>query len=64
MKNEKKAEILGEVKTGKFFKIKGYASVDRFDGEITIGSVVGIKKIPDFTSKRVDKALKKRVDLQ
>lgn len=63
MKNEKKAEILGEVKTGKFFKIKGYASVDRFDGEITIGSVVGIKKIPDFTSKRVDKALKKRVEL-
>ncbi len=63
LRNEQKDSVLNEVKVGKFFEIKGYASVDRFDGEITIGSVVGLKKTGDFTSKRMDKALKKRVEL-
>jgi len=63
LRNEQKDAVLDEVKKGKFLKVKGYVSVDRFDGEVTVGSVVGLKKIPDFTSKREDKAPKKRVEL-
>ena len=37
--------------------------MDRYDKEITIGSVVGIKKIPDFRIKRVDHSPRKRVEL-
>ena len=36
------------------YKIKGITTIDKFDGELTIGSIVGIKKSEDFTSKRVD----------
>ena len=39
------------------------AVFDRFDKEITIGSVVGIKNIGDFTSKREDNHPQKRVEL-
>ena len=40
-----------------------YKRQDKFDGELTIGSIVGIKKSEDFTSKRVDNAPVKRVEL-
>ena len=50
-------------KAGQFVKIKGVANIDRFDGELTIGSVSGIKKCEDFTSKRVDHSPVKRVEL-
>lgn len=63
LKNEQKDAVLAEVKKGKFLEVKGYVSVDRFDGEVTVGSVVGLKKTDDFTSKREDKAAKKRVEL-
>ena len=38
-------------------------TIDRFDGELTIGSVRGIKKAEDFTSKRMDHSPVKRVEL-
>lgn len=63
LKNDQRDDVLSELKTGKFFKVKGYVSVDRFDGEITVGSVVGLKKIKDFTTSRVDNAKQKRVEL-
>ena len=50
-------------KAGQFVRLKGVANIDRFDGELTIGSVVGIKKCEDFTTKRVDNAPVKRVEL-
>ena len=34
--------------------MKGVTTIDKFDGQLTIGSVAGIKKIPDFRSSRVD----------
>ena len=37
-------------KVGQFVRIKGVANIDKFDGELTIGSVSGIKKCEDFTA--------------
>ncbi len=62
-KNEFVADITAEVKKGAFLKIKGVTTIDKFDGELTIGSIAGIKKIPDFTSTRIDNSPQKRVEL-
>lgn len=62
-KNEDVPEITAGVKKGSFLKIKGITTIDRFDGELTIGSVAGIKKIPDFTTSRMDNSPKKRIEL-
>ena len=48
---------------GTFIKIRGVTTIDRFDHELTLGSIVGIKKCEDFTSKRMDTSLEKRVEL-
>lgn len=61
--NEHVKEITGGLKTGGFVKVKGIAMMDKFDHEITLGSIAGIKKIPDFTEGRVDTAPRKRVEL-
>ncbi len=63
VKTEDVPEITKDVKGGAFVKVKGIAAVDKFDHELSIQSVVGVKKIPDFTSKRVDRAEVKRVEL-
>ncbi|MBQ9123074.1 MAG: PolC-type DNA polymerase III [Lachnospiraceae bacterium] len=62
-KNEDVAEYLENIKTGAFLKIKGICMIDKFDKELTIGSLTGIKKIPDFTVSRKDNATLKRVEL-
>ncbi|MCI8874051.1 MAG: PolC-type DNA polymerase III [Lachnospiraceae bacterium] len=62
-KNENVPEITSNVKKGAFLKIKGITTIDRFDGELTIGSVTGMKKIPDFTTTRMDNSPEKRVEL-
>ena len=62
-RNEQLPEILGELKKGAFVKIKGVTTIDKFDGELTIGSVTGIKKIGDFTVSRKDLSPAKRVEL-
>lgn len=54
LRNEQVPEIKEHVKKGAFLKIKGVTSIDRFDGELTIGSISGIKKISDFRKPRVD----------
>ncbi len=51
------------VANGKFVKLKGMTTIDKFDGELTIGSVVGIKKCEDFSNKREDHSPLKRVEL-
>ena len=51
------------IKKGNFIRIKGITIIDKFDGELTVGSVVGIKKCEDFTTKREDHAPVKRVEL-
>ena len=61
--NDRLPDILSEVKTGAFLKIKGVTNIDKFDGELIISSVAGIRKISDFTESRKDTAPKKRVEL-
>ena len=56
-------EVKDMIKTGMFIKIKGVTTIDKFDGELTLGSIVGIKKADDFTTKRMDNSLEKRVEL-
>ena len=62
-KNEQVAEICEGIKPGVFVKIKGITMIDKFDGELTIGSIVGVKKISDFTHGRMDHSVRKRVEL-
>jgi len=57
------SELLPELKPGAFLKIRGVTTIDKFDSELTIGSIVGIKKIPNFTSMRMDTSPEKRVEL-
>ncbi len=61
--NEQASEITNVMKEGAFVKIKGMTMMDRFDHELTIGSLAGIKKIPDFTTSREDRSVRKRVEL-
>ncbi|MBQ7944855.1 MAG: PolC-type DNA polymerase III [Lachnospiraceae bacterium] len=61
--NEQLEELLGDLKVGAFFKVKGVTTNDTFDHELTIATVVGLKKIPDFTTAREDHSVKKRVEL-
>ncbi len=62
-KQENVPELEQDIKKGAFLKIKGIAMVDRYDHEVSIQSVSGIRKIPDFTTKRVDEEEIKRVEL-
>ena len=63
VRNEQLPDVLAEVKPGAFLKVKGITNIDKFDGELTIASIVGIRKISDFTESRKDTAPEKRVEL-
>ncbi|MBD5444695.1 MAG: PolC-type DNA polymerase III [Lachnospiraceae bacterium] len=63
VKTEQTAEFTAEMKPGAFVKIKGITMIDKFDHELTIGSIHGVKKIPDFTTTRSDNSVRKRVEL-
>ncbi|MBA4698223.1 MAG: PolC-type DNA polymerase III [Ruminococcus sp.] len=62
-RNDQLPELLGGLKKGIFVKIKGITTIDKFDGELTIGSVTGIRKSGDFTVSREDLSPRKRVEL-
>ncbi len=61
--NDQVEEITDGIKPGAFVKIKGMTMMDKFDHELTIGSLAGVKKIPDFTTSRMDTSVRKRVEL-
>lgn len=63
VRKEDYEELRGRVKEGSFLRLKGMAVYDKFDREITIGSVVGVKKEADFTVRRKDLSPVKRVEL-
>ena len=63
LKNEQVPEVSAAIKKGAFIKVKGKTIIDTFDHDLTIGSVWGIKKIPDFTTSRMDTNPQKRVEL-
>ena len=60
---EQADEITDAMKKGTFVKIKGMTMMDKFDHELTLGSLTGVKKIPDFTVSRTDTSVRKRVEL-
>jgi len=62
-RNDQMEEINGAIKKGIFVKIKGVTTIDKFDSQLTIGSVMGIKKIADFRKLRMDTYPEKRVEL-
>ncbi len=62
-KNERLPELLDKLKEGAFIKMKAVAMMDQFEHDIALGSVSGIKTIPDFTEKRMDHSPIKRVEL-
>ncbi len=63
VREEEAAELAKSVKPGAFIKLTGVTTIDRFDSQLTIGNVTGIKKIPDFREKRADTYPEKRVEL-
>ena len=63
LKNEQLPEFLEQFAEGKFYKIKGVPKNDNYERDITLSFISGIKPIPDFTEKRMDKSLEKRVEL-
>lgn len=63
LKNDQLPDFLGHFQKGKFYKIKAVPKNDSFENDITLSSISGIRPIPDFTEKRMDKSLDKRVEL-
>ena len=63
MHDENLKEFMDKVKKGMFIKVKGITTVDKFDNDLIINSVSGIMKISDFTVKRLDTSVEKRVEL-
>ncbi|SDB10129.1 PolC-type DNA polymerase III [Eubacterium oxidoreducens] len=63
LKPEQLDDIKGEISSGKFVKLKGFASMDLYDKEIMFSSIFGIMKIADFTTSREDTYPQKRVEL-
>ncbi len=62
--NPDKAEVLNNVLgEGTFVMLTGSAMVDKFDHDVCISSVRGIKKIRNFRIERMDDAEEKRVEL-
>ncbi|MGN0328287.1 MAG: PolC-type DNA polymerase III [Lachnospira sp.] len=62
-KNEQLPELMDFIKKKNFLKIKGVASVDKYDQEVAISNVSGIRKGVDTRVTRSDLALHKRVEL-
>lgn len=62
-RNDDVPELLKEISGGKFVRVKGVATIDKFDSELTFGSIVGIKKCADFTTVRMDTSVEKRIEL-
>ncbi|WP_194608822.1 PolC-type DNA polymerase III [Clostridium vitabionis] len=56
-------DLKNATRPGTFVVIRGVLTHDKFDGELTLGSVSGIKKCADFRTKREDHSEIKRVEL-
>ena len=63
LRNEWLEELKANLMPGIFVKVRGVTTIDRFDSQLEIGSVAGIKRIADFRSPRTDTWPEKRVEL-
>ncbi|MCR5304238.1 MAG: PolC-type DNA polymerase III, partial [Lachnospiraceae bacterium] len=63
MDPEEAPDVVKLFNTGDFVKVRGSVTIDRFENELTLNPVKGVKKIPSFEKFREDKAQVKRVEL-
>lgn len=56
-------ELSKALAPGKFCKIKGNAALDTFEREVCLSYIAGIEEASDFTVKRIDNSVDKRVEL-
>lgn len=63
IKNRELPEVLDGIQNKKFICVKGSTQFDRYDYELTLGHVAGVRKGEDFRSKRSDNAKIKRIEL-
>lgn len=63
LKNDQVGEILPKIDKGNFVKIKAVANIDKFDNDLTLGNIIGVKKSSDNRVPRTDTAPEKRVEL-
>ncbi len=63
LRKEAYEKLCSVIKEGAFLRVRGMAQYDKFDHEVMLGSVSGIKKEKDFTIRRKDTAPVKRVEL-
>ena len=61
--NEVLPDAQDTIKKGEFLKIKGMATYDSFERDVVVSNIAGIRKISDFTTKRMDNSPRKRVEL-
>ncbi len=62
-RNDQMEEVKPNLTKGMFVKVRGVTTIDRFDSQLSIGSVQGVKKIADFRKPRMDTWPEKRVEL-
>ncbi len=60
---EQEERLFDYLQEGCFVFVKAVADIDKFDGELSLSYVQGIKKAKDFTSVRMDNEIEKRVEL-
>ncbi|MBQ1490965.1 MAG: PolC-type DNA polymerase III, partial [Blautia sp.] len=63
LRTDQVPEISGDLKKGAYIKLRGVTTIDKYDSELTIASVNGMKKIGSFAQVRVDTAPVKRIEL-
>ena len=63
LKEEQKDEVMGIVKNGTALRIRGMLDIDKFDNEMVVSSVTGIRRGAVEVNKRMDTSEEKRVEL-
>ena len=63
MRDDQLGTLEEHLKEDAFIKVNGIAAMDSYSKEVTISSIVGIKKCVDFTVSRKDNSAVKRVEL-
>ena len=63
MEKDEWKEFKADFGKGKFYTIKASVDYDKFSGELEFSRIEGIKAAVDYTTKRMDNSLDKRVEL-
>ena len=63
LKEEQKDEVMGFVKPGAALRVRGMVDIDKFDNEMVVSRVTGVRRGAVEVSKRMDTCDEKRVEL-